>query len=417
MKTRTKWIAALVGMLVLSAGIGRAITARKTQQNDLAQSTASAQLGAVALSPLDVAVVSQQSLQRSLAVSGSLTAQRAAIVKAKVAAELLRLTVREGDAVTAGQVIGQLDPQEFGWRLKQAQQQAASAKAQWQIAQQNLENSQALVKQGFISRNALDTAVSNASSARANYEAAQSAAELAGKALRDCVVRSPIAGLVSQRFVQVGERVGVDARIIEVVDLSSLELQAPLSPADVLQVKVGTPATLKVEGLERPLEAKVARINPSAAADTRAVMVYLGLGDQTQRLRQGLFVQGRILLDVKEGLLVPVSAVVHDAGRDHVLVVPAIDSTQGDSGKVVKAQVQLGLRGTALDTGSGNASTDMVEVLTGLKAGDRVLSHGTGTAREGQLVRLGLVAQTAPVAPMTTTAPASAVAPVTPALN
>jgi multidrug efflux pump subunit AcrA (membrane-fusion protein) len=159
MKTRTKWIAALVGVLVLSAGISRAIVARKAQQNELSQSMASAQGGAVMLSSRDVVIASEQALQRSLAVSGSLTAQRSAIVKAKVAAELLKLTVREGDAVAAGQVIGQLDPQEFEFKLKQSQEQAASAKAQWQIAQQNLENSQALVKQGFISRNALDHVV------------------------------------------------------------------------------------------------------------------------------------------------------------------------------------------------------------------------------------------------------------------
>lgn len=401
MKARTRWIAALVGVLVLSAGIGRAITARKAQQDELAQSAASAQGGAVALSPRDVVVAAVRPLQRSLAVSGSLTAQRSAIVKAKVAAELLRLSVREGDAVRAGQVIGQLDPQEYAWRFKQAQQQAQAAKAQWQIAQQNLENSQALVKQGFVSRNALDTAQSNASGARANYDAAQSAMELAGKALRDCVVRSPIAGLVSQRFVQAGERVGVDARIVEVVDLSSLELQAPLSPADVLQVKVGTPATLKVEGMDAPMAAKVARINPSAASDTRAVMVYLALDDAKARLRQGLFAQGRILLGVKEALAVPLSAIVRDAGQDHVLVVPAIDPARGDGGRVARARVRLGARGSApngmADGGdAARAPEEMVEVLDGLSAGDRVLAQGGGTAREGQQVKLGIAVPATP---------------------
>jgi RND family efflux transporter MFP subunit len=388
MKTRTKWIAALVGVLVLSAGISRAIVARKAQQNELSQSMASAQGGAVMLSSRDVVIASEQALQRSLAVSGSLTAQRSAIVKAKVAAELLKLTVREGDAVAAGQVIGQLDPQEFEFKLKQSQEQAASAKAQWQIAQQNLENSQALVKQGFISRNALDTAQSNASSTRANYEATKSAVELASKAVKDSLVRSPIAGLVSQRFVQVGERVGVDARIVEVVDLSSLELQAPLSPSDVLQVKVGTPASLKVEGLDQPLDAQVARINPSASADTRAVMVYLGLKDQA-RLRQGLFVQGRILLGLKETLAVPISAVVRDAGQDHVLVVP--EASSNGQVKVRKVAVQLGSRGTT----SASATADLVEVLSGLKAGDQVVAQGAGTVREGQLVMLAAKAPAA----------------------
>lgn len=389
MKTRTKWIAALAGVLVLSAGIGRAIVARQAQQGQLAQSAASAQVGAVVLPARDVITVSTQPLQRSLAVSGSLTAQRSAIVKAKVAAELLQLMVREGDAVSAGQVIGQLDTQEFAARLKQAQQQAASAKAQWQIAQQNLDTSQALVKQGFVSRQALETALSQADGARANFEAAQSAVDLASKALRDCVVRAPIAGLVSQRFVQVGERVGIDARIVEVVDLGSLELQAPLSPADVLQVKVGTPAVLEVEGLAQPLGARVARINPSASQDTRAVMVYLALADHAQ-LRQGLFVQGRILLNVKEALVLPPSAVMRDAGQDHVLRVPA--SAQGGQAKVEKVAVQLGMRGTlAARAGEAASPAEMIEVLSGVQAGDLILARATGTVREGQVVGMGRV--------------------------
>lgn len=372
----------MAGVLLLSAGIGRAIVARKAQQNELAQSTATAQAGAVVLPARDVVTATMQPLERSLAVSGSLTAQRSAIVKAKVAAELLKLTVREGDAVSAGQVIGQLDPTEFEWRLKQAQQQAASSKAQWQISNQNLENSRQLVKQGFISRNALDTAESNAGSAKATYEAAQSAVELASKALRDTVIRAPLAGLVSQRFVQVGERVGIDARIVEVVDLASLELQAPLSPSDVLQVQVGTPATLQVEGLDEPLDAKVARINPSASSDTRAVMVYLGLAKHAG-LRQGLFVQGRILLGSQDSLVVPASAIVRDAGQTHVLKVPAAARAPGGEGKVTKVKVRLGAKGMV-----AGASEDMVEVLEGLQPGDRLLSHGAATAKEGQLVRL-----------------------------
>jgi membrane fusion protein (multidrug efflux system) len=335
MTSNKKWIALAAGVLVLSVGIGRAIVNRKAQQAELSQSTASAQVGLITLSDKDVYTVQAQSLVRSLPVSGSLTAQRSAIVKAKIAAELLKLKVREGDKVKEDQVIGKLDTQEFVARLKQAQQQAASAKAQWQITQQNLSNNQELVKQGFISRSALDTSVSNADAARANYEAAQAAVDLASKAMKDSVVRAPISGLISQRFVQVGERVAVDGRIVEIVDLSSLELQAPLSPQDVLQVKVGTPASLRVEGMDTPLKAQIARINPSASADTRSVMVYLSLPPHAG-LRQGLFVQGQILLDQVQALAIPLSAITRDAGQDQVLVVK--------QGKVQKIKVSLGKR-------------------------------------------------------------------------
>lgn len=378
MNKHAKWIALALGVLVIGGGIGRAIVGRKAQQAELAQSTASAQAGVVLLADKDVHVLGTQLLTRSIPVSGSLVAQRSAIIKAKVAAELQTLTVREGDRVKAGQVIGKLDPQEFETRLQQALQQAAASKAQWQIAQQNLDNNRALVAQGFISRNALDTSVSNAAGTRATYEAAQSAVELARKALKDATVRTPLGGLVSQRFVQAGERVGVDGRIVEVVDLSSLELQAPLSPEDVLQVRVGTPVTLRMDGLAEPIAARVARINPSASADTRSVMVYVALPGHVA-LRQGLFAQGEIVLDQREALAVPAAAVSRDGGQDQVLLV--------SGNKIVKRAAGLSERTSRSPDGQPWRA-----VTSGLQAGDRILRNAAGTVREGQAVRLGAAA-------------------------
>ncbi len=382
MNNKLKWTALVVGIALLGGSIGRAILARKAQQGELAQSAVSAQSELMVLGDKDVFVAAVQPFTRSIPVSGTLSAQRSAVVKAKVAAELLSLSVREGDTVKAGQVMGQLDPQEFTTRLQQARQQAASAKAQWQIAQQTLDNNQALVQQGFISRNALDTSLSSAAAARATFEAAQSAVDLATKALNDAVVRAPISGQVSQRFVQAGERVGIDGRIVEVVDLASLELQAPLSPQDVTQVSVGTHASLRIDGLAETIQARVARINPSATADTRSVMVYLAL-PRHAALRQGLFAQGQITLDQRDVLALPPSAISKSSGRDQVLRL--------DKGKVVTARVTLGAQ-----AGTGANGEALVEVSNGLAAGDTLLRNATGTVREGQAVRLAPVATKAP---------------------
>mgnify|MGYP006328177947 CR=1 FL=1 len=138
-----KWLLVSVALLVLGGSIARAIIARKALQTELAQSTESAQAQSIYLAPHDVHTVQVLTLNGSIPISGSLIAQRSAVVKAKVSAELQALHVREGDTVRLGQSLGQLDTQEVGLRRQQAQQQAqrqderqVAHQAQAQLGQQ-----------------------------------------------------------------------------------------------------------------------------------------------------------------------------------------------------------------------------------------------------------------------------------------
>jgi RND family efflux transporter MFP subunit len=336
----------------------------------------------VELASSDVAPARQRELAQGLPISGSLRAANWALVKARVAGELQGLTLREGDAVKAGQVVGRIDPTDYQARLRQAREQADAARAQIDIAQRQWDNNKALVDQGFISRTALETSQSNLASAQANHKAALAAVDMAAKTMDDTLLRAPISGVVAQRIAQPGERVAVDARVLEIVDLSRMELEATVGAADSLDVKIGQSAVLRVEGSAQPIQARVVRINPTAQSGSRQVLVYLAL-QNASGLRQGLFAQGSLGLSAAPVLSVPLSSVRTDKPQPYVQVV--------EGNKVAHRQVALGVRGEArgetAGPGSASGGEPMVQVLTGVTEGALVLAGHVGALREGSEVK------------------------------
>lgn len=391
MKRRIPWVIAIVALLVVGALVLRTLKARRAAGAPPAPAAA-ASAAALDLAPADVVVVRPVELVRTLTVSGGLKAVNTAVVKAKISAELKSLTVREGDPVRAGQVIGQLDPLEAELRVRQAAQTAQSARAQLDIAQRTLDNNRALVEQGFISPTGLETSVANHAAAEASYRAAVAAADLARKSVGDARLVAPLSGIVSQRLAQPGERVPLDGRIVEIVDLSRIELEAAVAPEDVGSIAVGNVARLQVDGLNDTVEGRVARINPSTQAGTRSVMVYIAL-DPRPGLRQGLFARGTIELLRRQALAVPLSVVRVEQSRPTVLAV--------ENGVVVQRIVTPGTRGEAT---FGGLREPAVELLDGLAAGTPVLRSTVGTMRPGTRVALSDAAASA-VAPASPPAP------------
>jgi len=371
MKSWMKWVAAALVVVLIGAGVARALSARKTQQDALAKQTAQKAEAVVELSPIDLVQVKSRELSQGIAISGSLKAVNSAFVKVRVAGELQGLTLREGDAVKAGQVLARVESTEYKARVRQAQQQAESAKAQVDIAKRTFENNRSLVDQGFISSTALETSSASLAAAQANYQAAQAGADVAAKALDDTVLRAPISGVVAQRLAQSGERVGVDAKVLEIVDLGKLELEASLGATDSMQVRVGQTASLQIEGTSKPVTARVVRINPTTAAGSRAVLVYLSI-DSASGLRQGLFGQGSLNTGRAQALTVPLNAVRTDKPTPYVQWV--------NNNQVVHQPVELGAR--------GDSDGQLMVAIQGVPENALLVAGSVGPLRAGTAVKV-----------------------------
>lgn len=359
-------------ILAVAWGVVRALDRRATQAKAAAQAAQSLQtVPTYQLGPRDVIAVLQADLEVTVPVSGTLKAVETAAIKARVAGEVQGLTLREGDRVKAGQEVARIDSTEAQARVRQAEQQATAAQAQVAIARRTQDNNQALVKQGFISSTALDTSTANLDAAEANHRAALAALDIARKGLADTRLRSPLTGFVSARPVQDGERVGVDARVLEVVDLSAFEVEATVAPGAAAPLKAGQTALLRIEGLVEPVKATVARINPSVQAGSRSVLVYLRV-PAVQGMRQGLFAQGQVVTGRMQVAAVPQSAVRNDKPQPYIQVIR--------DGAVVHLPLADGATGL-LDREPMRATPD-------LAPGTPVLSVTAGLIRDGTPVRL-----------------------------
>ena len=373
----SRWLKTALVLLTLIAVVALGWRGYAARQATRQAQSAPVKDPVIELSAIDMATAHVVELTSGLPISGALKAVNSAIVKARVPGELQGLTVREGDRVEAGQVIARVESTEYADRVRQAQEQADAAKAQVEIAQRQVDNNAALVRQGFISKTAADNSLASLNTAQANHRAAQAGIDVLRKSLADTVLRAPISGQVSQRLAQPGERVAPEARIVEIVDLSRLELEASISPADSVAVRVGQQALLRIEGVAQPVAATVARINPSAQAGSRSVLIYLTVAAQPG-LRQGLFAQGQLATETQRALAVPLNAVRTDKPLPYVQVV------EGD--RIAHRTVQTGVR--------GEVDGELWVAVQGVADGVRVLRGAAGVVREGTQVKLAT-----PVAP------------------
>lgn len=367
------WTLAVLVVAALVALGWRNVAQRSAQQ---AAQQSRPEIPVIELAPQDVATVQERDFEAQLPISGTLQAVHTATVKARVAGDLRDFSVREGDAVQAGQLIARIEPAEYDARLRQAEQQVRASNAQAAVVQRQFDNNRALVDEGFISETALANSRADLDAALANARAAQAAAQAVRKTLEDTRLAAPIAGQIAQRHVAPGDYVAPGTPVVDIVDLSTLELQVPLSPADAMAVRTGQRARVTVEGLGTPMAATVARVNPSTQAGSRSVLAYLRLA-AADGLRQGLFAQGVLTTGRQRALLVPLSAVRSDQPQPYVQLVA---TGQDDSHHIEYRRVTPGAQTTV----DGQA----LVAVTGLADGALVLRAAAGSLDAGTRVRI-----------------------------
>lgn len=316
----------------------------------------------------EVIHVSPARLNQTLLVTGTLDAVDKVTLRAKVAAEVRSIPVREGDRVRAGQVVAQIDTADAQARLAERVGAYETARANLALSEKNRANNKDLLAQGYISQNAYDAIESGYQANVGQLQAAQATVSLARNALQDASVVAPISGIVAKRHVQPGEKVNIDAALVSIVDLRKLELEAMVPADDVPRIRVGAKAQLRVDGYhDRVFVGQVERIAPATEAGTRAVLVLIAVANADEALKAGMFANGSIAIDQSTPVPTLPTEAVHIAGGDtHVWVIA--------DGKLAKRTVKLGRR---------DDTAQRVEIVAGLSDADTVLAARFDNLHEG----------------------------------
>ncbi|HEY6098307.1 MAG TPA: efflux RND transporter periplasmic adaptor subunit, partial [Anaeromyxobacter sp.] len=282
-------------------------------------------------------------ITRLVTAAGKLQAATEVKLSSNISGDLLSLTVKEGDRVARGQVLGRIDSRRYAAQVAQQEAARASAAADRQMQgvqvaqqEQELARVEKLAATGNASPAEVDVARSNLAAGRARVEAAQGRIDQADAALREArhflsltTLVAPIDGVVTNRVKQVGERVrGSDFSedvILVIATLSQMEVKVEVGEHEVVYVKEGDPADIEIDAFaDRKFPARVVEVarnatvkNAGTEAEVTTFFVRLALGQQVAGALPGMSGQASIATDTRDGaIVVPIQAVTVRPEKD-----------------------------------------------------------------------------------------------------
>lgn len=322
---------------------------------------------------VEVATAVAEPEQRTLSAPGSLAARETVRLTARVGGVIDRVLVQEGDRVTAGQVVAEIEAERYRLGVASAEAQAARAKAARDDAasQQRRREQGAAQQPGLISDDELAQVRARTSQAAAEVASAETALQRAQLDLADARVTSPVAGIIQERLAETGQMANPGTAIATVTDRSRILLHTTVPVADAALLRTGLPLAFRVPGESADRTAVITLVGEAADPATRLVAIVAQVADaDAVAVRPGSFAAVRI--DLPPGtarVLVPDLAVKPSSRGFLVFVV------EGSGDQAVARERRITMAGRTRD--------DRVAVADGVKAGEVVVARGAEALRDG----------------------------------
>lgn len=300
--------------------------------------------------PVEAAKVALGAIDAAYRGTATLEAEEEATVMAKTAGVIQQILVEEGQRVHAGQVLARLETERLKFEM-------ARAKAEADKAQENFARNTRIFEKNLVSKELYDQS-------RFALDSARAASDLARLTLQESEIASPISGMVSARFIKVGNQIQPGVQAFRVTQMDTLHAQIYVPERDIHKLAPRQSATLSVDAWpDKTFKGSILRVNPVVDASTGTVKVTVAMAHQPE-LKPGMFGRVEILYDRRaSAILVPKDAVLTEDAAQAVFVVTG--------GKAHRRAIKVGY-----------SNGESYEVLDGLQPGDQVVTTGQANLKD-----------------------------------
>jgi RND family efflux transporter MFP subunit len=332
--------------------------------------------------PVEVVRVRQEKIPVTRAVSGGVEAYRKASLGTKIMGRVVEIRVHEGDAVKAGELLVRVDVADVAAKKAQAQAALRQAEAMLANAETQFDRIQALYERQSASKKEYDdtkTALDAARAAVAEAESARREAEVS-EAYGD--IQAPFSGVVTAKLAEPGDMAAPGRPLVVVEDLSRVKIAVQVPEGEIALIHPDMPLSFQVEAVQSgPQTGLVKEIIPAGDPTSRTFDVKIFVDNPEGKLKPGMFARVELPIGEREALLVPAGAVTRKGQLEAVF-------TPDESGRARLSWVK-----------TGRAFNGRVEILSGLKAGDRVIVSAERPLTDGQPVEISEVSKVSTVSP------------------
>lgn len=313
---------------------------------------------------VDVVSVENKSVYLKQTVSGTIEAVTQIRLYNEESGRITMLPYHEGDFVKKGSLLVQLDNELLKTDVAKATASREQAEVDLSRVKKLLPKKISTEEEVAKAQTILDLAI------------AEEKRQLTR--LRRTSIRAPIDGIISERFYEPGDLLAAQSHIHTIVDPSALRLKASLAERWIPLVAVNQPVTMRIDALgDKPLDARIVRIHPTINASTHKGIIEIQLDPVPDGARVGQFARAEIELKASDRLVIPVHTILYEPEGAYVFRVMETGPAENGNGKTTVEKVFFE---------QGQQLASLVEVLTNLKPGDKIVSRGYLGLRDGKQV-------------------------------